>query len=218
MRAEKAGFDGVELHGAHGYILCAFLSPETNRRDDRYGGIAGEPRADPAARSSPGVRARTRPDFQLGLRLSPERFGLIFAEHARPGRASCSRRGDLDFLDMSLWDVFKAPVDEAFDDTPADRLVRRAAARRDAAGRGRQAPERRGLPPRARTWRRFPDPRPRRHPPPRLPAQVAADPNFGATPAGDAPIPARPAPRPAFIDYMNGWKGFVAQEEPAQVR
>ncbi len=37
-RAEKAGFDGVEVHGAHGYILAQFLSGEINPRDDRYGG------------------------------------------------------------------------------------------------------------------------------------------------------------------------------------
>ena len=38
VRSEKAGFDGVELHGAHGYILAQFLSKATNRRDDKYGG------------------------------------------------------------------------------------------------------------------------------------------------------------------------------------
>ena len=38
-RAEAAGFHGVELHGAHGYILCEFLSPEINQRKEREGKI-----------------------------------------------------------------------------------------------------------------------------------------------------------------------------------
>jgi NADPH2 dehydrogenase len=37
-RAVKAGFEGVELHGAHGYLLCQFFSPLMNRRKDNYGG------------------------------------------------------------------------------------------------------------------------------------------------------------------------------------
>src|SRR5579862_7753092 len=112
VRSEKAGFDGVELHGAHGYILCAFQSPQTNRRTDRYGGSA-ENRARIVFDIIKGVRKRTRPDFQLGLRISPERFGLRFAEQ-RALAQTLLAAGDLDFLDMSLWDCFKPPVEEEF--------------------------------------------------------------------------------------------------------
>jgi len=116
VRSERAGFDGVELHGAHGYILCAFLSPQTNRREDRYGGSL-ENRARIIFEIIAGVRARTRPDFQLGLRISPERFGLGFADQLEVTRRMLAS-GDLDYVDMSLWDSFKAPVEAEFAHRP----------------------------------------------------------------------------------------------------
>jgi 2,4-dienoyl-CoA reductase-like NADH-dependent reductase (Old Yellow Enzyme family) len=111
-RAEQAGFDGVEIHGAHGYVLAQFLSPEVNRREDRYGGSV-ENRARIVFEIIDGVRRRCRPDFQLGLRLSPERFGLKLAEIAEVA-GTVLRDGRIDYLDMSLWDVFKEPTEEAF--------------------------------------------------------------------------------------------------------
>ena len=112
VRSEQAGFDGVEIHGAHGYILAQFLSPEINRRDDRYGGSV-ENRARIVHEIIDGVRARTGADFQLGLRLSPERFGLKLAEIVETTRVILADR-KIDYLDMSLWDVFKEPVEEGF--------------------------------------------------------------------------------------------------------
>ena len=109
-RAEQAGFDGVELHGAHGYILCQFLSSEINHRDDGFGGSL-ENRARPLFEIIARIRERCRADFQLGVRLSPERFGLNL-EEVREVAARLTREGEIDYLDMSLWDVFKEPEEE----------------------------------------------------------------------------------------------------------
>ena len=111
VRADKAGFDGVEIHGAHGYIVCQFLSAETNRRTDAYGG-SPENRARLVLEILDGVRAACRPDFNLGLRLSPERFGLSLME-VRDLASRLFSEAKIDYLDMSLWDCFKEPVEEA---------------------------------------------------------------------------------------------------------
>jgi 2,4-dienoyl-CoA reductase-like NADH-dependent reductase (Old Yellow Enzyme family) len=111
-RAERAGFDGVELHGGHGYILTQFLSEADNRRQDRYGGSL-ENRARFIFEIIDGVRAACRPDFQLGLRLSPERYGLRL-EEMRSFAQAVMAQGKIDYLDMSLWDAAKEPVEEAF--------------------------------------------------------------------------------------------------------
>ena len=112
VRADKAGFDGVEIHGAHGYVLCQFLSAETNRRTDAYGG-SPENRARLILEIIDGVRAACRPDFNLGLRLSPERFGLSLME-VRDLAGRLLSEAKIDYLDMSLWDSFKEPVEEAY--------------------------------------------------------------------------------------------------------
>ena len=111
-RAEAAGFDGVEAHGAHGYILAQFLSPEVNKRDDQYGGSL-ENRSRIIFEVVNGIRARCRPDFNVSIRLSPERFGLRLAEIREVAQQLMSD-GAIDFLDMSLWDVFKEPEEEDF--------------------------------------------------------------------------------------------------------
>jgi 2,4-dienoyl-CoA reductase-like NADH-dependent reductase (Old Yellow Enzyme family) len=111
-RAERAGFDGVEIHGAHGYLVGQFLSPEFNRRHDDWGGTIAN-RARFLFEVIAAIRARARPDFLLAVRLSPERFGLRTGEILEVAGQLMSG-GRIDLLDLSLWDVFKQPEDQAF--------------------------------------------------------------------------------------------------------
>jgi 2,4-dienoyl-CoA reductase-like NADH-dependent reductase (Old Yellow Enzyme family) len=215
VRAEQAGFDGVELHGAHGYILCAFLSPETNRRDDRYGG-SPENRARIVRDIIAGIRTRIRPDFQLGLRLSPERFGLRFAEQ-RDLAGQMLTSGDLDFLDMSLWDCFKAPVDPDFAGRPlidwfAD--LPRGQTRLGAAGKITSAASVRRLIDAGADFPILGRAAVLHHD---YPKRFAADPDFTtiALPVTRAYLRAEGL-SPPFVEYMNNWPGFVAAEEPAE--
>ncbi|KQO36311.1 FAD-dependent oxidoreductase [Aeromicrobium sp. Leaf245] len=67
------GLDGVELHAAHGYLLCQFLSSIYNKRTDRYGGSL-ENRARIILDIARGIRAEVGDDLALGIRLSYDEF------------------------------------------------------------------------------------------------------------------------------------------------
>ncbi|XP_014553514.1 hypothetical protein COCVIDRAFT_107485 [Bipolaris victoriae FI3] len=70
---EKAGYDGIQLHGAHGYLLAQFLSPTTNLRTDAYGGSL-ENRARIITEIGQEIRKRTTPSFILGIKLNSVEF------------------------------------------------------------------------------------------------------------------------------------------------
>ncbi len=91
-RAQKAGYDGVELHGCHSYLLCQFLNNRVNKRTDKYADgmvLVEEILQD--------VREATGPDFIVGIRLG------IFEPTLADGIDHAKRLAELgiDFLDLS---------------------------------------------------------------------------------------------------------------------
>ncbi|SUA36399.1 FMN oxidoreductase CC3083 [Neisseria zoodegmatis] len=109
--ALEAGFDGVEIHGANGYLIQQFVSAQSNRRSDEWGGSLANRLRFPLAvvDAVDAVRRKhNRPDFILGYRFSPEEggdngltmqdtFALIDAMVQKP----------LQYLHVSLWDFYK---------------------------------------------------------------------------------------------------------------
>lgn len=82
LRAKKAGFDGVQMHVAHGYLLSKFLTPYYNRRNDEYGGII-ENRARMVVETYRAMRDKVGPDYPVLIKINCEDFmdqGLTFAD------------------------------------------------------------------------------------------------------------------------------------------
>lgn len=215
VRSEQAGYHGVELHGAHGYLICQFLSSELNQRTDHYGGSL-ENRSRLLFEIIEQIRARCGAEFAVAVRLSPERFGMQVDEIAEVYRRLVGT-GDVDLIDMSLWDVFKEPLEEAHQGRtlteifaelprgdvrlavagkihdPADAL-KMIEAGVDVMALGRVAIL--------------------HHDYPQL---LSADPGFTPRriPVG-AEVLRSEGLSDKFITYMNNWPGFVAQPEPSE--
>lgn len=71
-RAQRSGFDGIELHGANTYLFQQFFSPFTNKRDDEYGVQTWDNRCRFAASVVRAVREEVGPDYPMFYRVSPE--------------------------------------------------------------------------------------------------------------------------------------------------
>lgn len=101
-RAEAAGLDGVELHGAHGYLIAQFLSPLTNRRTDEYGGTPAN-RLRFALDVLCAVRGEVSAGFPVGIRLAGnERLpGGLDNDECIEIAQVVAASGLVDFIDLS---------------------------------------------------------------------------------------------------------------------
>ena len=109
LRCQKAGFHGVELHGAHTYLICQFLGSKTNRRTDDWGGDIHS-RSKFLREIIRSIRKNTDPNFLIAVRISPiiEKAGIYLDDSLELARILCGM--EIDMLHISCWDVFQ-PVD-----------------------------------------------------------------------------------------------------------
>jgi 2,4-dienoyl-CoA reductase-like NADH-dependent reductase (Old Yellow Enzyme family) len=216
-RAQKAGFGGVELHGAHGYLFGQFLSTLDNQRTDGWGGSL-ENRARLLREATRAVRARVGASFTVGVRLSPEDFGqargIDLDESLQVARWLAE--DSVDFVHISLWraqlNTRKRPEEHAIplfrqalpDDVrlltagsvwtraEADALLAKGV---DGVALGRSAVVNRDWPESARdaAWE-----------PIRPPVSLAHLEASGLS--------------PRFARYMGNWKGFVLDADVAPTK
>ncbi len=105
-RCEDAGFDGVEIHGAHSYLISQFLGLKTNRRTDEFGGSI-ENRFRFLREIILSIREKTSEDFLVAVRISPKisTIGISIEDSLEVTKMLCKM--DIDMFHLSCWDVFE---------------------------------------------------------------------------------------------------------------
>lgn len=119
-RAIEAGYDGIEIHGANGYLIQQFFSPHSNRREDKWGGTLEKRLSFPLAvveEVQKVVKHHAKHPFIVGYRFSPEEPetpGITMADTLRLVDALTDKK--LDYLHVSQLD-FKAGPRRGVEDT-----------------------------------------------------------------------------------------------------
>lgn len=134
-RAIEAGFDGIELHGAHGFLIQNFLSPLFNQRQDQWGGSLENRMRFPLEVVREVRRVidehASRP-FLLGYRISPEEpgEGALRIDDALALAETLAQAGDVDYLHTSLYNILAGQSqDDTSGKTTAQRFIDRVADR-----------------------------------------------------------------------------------------
>jgi 2,4-dienoyl-CoA reductase-like NADH-dependent reductase (Old Yellow Enzyme family) len=100
--AQEVGFDGVEIHAAHGYLLSSALSPRINTRTDRWGGESLENRARLLLEVVRAVRAAVNPTFTVAVKLNSSDFQKGGFDHADSVQVAIMLEAEgVDFIEIS---------------------------------------------------------------------------------------------------------------------
>jgi thioredoxin reductase len=133
-RVVEAGLDMIHLHGAHGYLLCSFLSPYSNKRTDEYGGSRTN-RARFALELLAAVRKVVGPDFPIGYRMSAEEYvegGLSIEDTVEFSKLLAEAGIDLIDISGGIYESFQMIIQGP--ESPKGGFVRNAAAIKKAVG------------------------------------------------------------------------------------
>ena len=114
VRAKEAGFDGIEIHGAHGYLIAGFVSPSTNKRTDQYGG-SFENRTRFPLEILKKVRAAVGDDYLISYRISADEYvdGGFELEEAKRLSSELVKNG-VDIMSVSACNLESLNLNKEF--------------------------------------------------------------------------------------------------------